>query len=335
MPRSGTSRTRTTSGSGGRTSSRARRGPSRRSSRRSKSSSAATPPTRSTATSTSASPASRRTGSFPVSVRTRWRRRSRTRARRARGTSRSGRRRRRARTRRGRRRGDAGRPGWHIECSVMAEQHLGPSFEIHGGGLDLMFPHHENEIAQSRTLGHDFAQVWMHNGMLGFVGEKMSKSRGNVVSLRHVIDAWGRETLLVYFLTGHWRKPIDFTDGVLEQARRRQKRFATLSQPVVAGARWRVGTVRGMSRGRLQHAGGAGRAPRLARPRSAAPRSRGVRARVARGPVAPPATSSSSLSSASRRGRARTSPKRTGCARDRRARVGGAGLRRRLPARAS
>ncbi len=111
-----------------------------------------------------------------------------------------------------------GRPGWHIECSVMAEQHLGAAFEIHGGGLDLVFPHHENELAQSRTLGHDFAQIWMHNGMLEFVGEKMSKSLGNVVSLRQAIETWGRETLLVYFLTGHWRKPIDFTDGVLEQA---------------------------------------------------------------------------------------------------------------------
>jgi cysteinyl-tRNA synthetase len=111
-----------------------------------------------------------------------------------------------------------GRPGWHIECSAMAEAHLGPVFEIHGGGIDLVFPHHENEIAQSRSLGHDFAQVWMHNGMLRLAGEKMSKSLGNIVSLREALDTWGRETLLVYFLGGHWRKPIDYSDEVLQQA---------------------------------------------------------------------------------------------------------------------
>src|SRR5437762_970257 len=99
-----------------------------------------------------------------------------------------------------------GRPGWHIECSAMAEKFLGPSFEIHGGGLDLIFPHHENEVAQSKGAGREFAHAWMHNGMLQFVGEKMSKSLGNVVTLRDAIDTWGRETLLVYFLGGHWRK---------------------------------------------------------------------------------------------------------------------------------
>jgi cysteinyl-tRNA synthetase len=112
-----------------------------------------------------------------------------------------------------------GRPGWHIECSVMAEQHLGPVFEIHGGGLDLVFPHHENELAQSRALGHEFARVWTHNGMLEFVGEKMSKSLGNVVSLRDAIETWGRETVLLFLMTGHWRKPVDFTDEALEAAR--------------------------------------------------------------------------------------------------------------------
>jgi cysteinyl-tRNA synthetase len=112
-----------------------------------------------------------------------------------------------------------GRPGWHIECSVMAEELLGPAFEIHGGGLDLVFPHHENELAQSRALGHDFARIWTHNGMLEFTGEKMSKSLGNDVSLRNVLDTWGREAVLLYFMTGHWRKPIDFDDGALEQAR--------------------------------------------------------------------------------------------------------------------
>src|SRR5881396_1539060 len=102
-----------------------------------------------------------------------------------------------------------GRQGWHIECSAMAEKFLGPSFEIHGGGLDLIFPHHENEVAQSRGAGREFARMWMHNGMLQFVGEKMSKSLGNVVTLREALDRWGRETVLVYFLGGHWRKPLD------------------------------------------------------------------------------------------------------------------------------
>jgi len=112
-----------------------------------------------------------------------------------------------------------GRPGWHIECSVMAEQHLGTEFEIHGGGLDLVFPHHENELAQSRALGHGFARIWMHNGMLRFGGEKMSKSLGNVVSLKDALDTWGRETLLVFFLSGHWRKPLDYTDETMAAAR--------------------------------------------------------------------------------------------------------------------
>ena len=112
-----------------------------------------------------------------------------------------------------------GRPGWHIECSVMAEDAFGPVFEIHGGGLDLVFPHHENELAQSRALGHEFARIWMHNGMLEFGGEKMSKSLGNDVSLRNVIDTWGRETVLLFFMTAHWRKPVDFTDETLAHAR--------------------------------------------------------------------------------------------------------------------
>jgi cysteinyl-tRNA synthetase len=112
-----------------------------------------------------------------------------------------------------------GRPGWHIECSAMAEEHLGPVFEIHGGGNDLIFPHHENEIAQSRGAGSDFARIWMHNGMLQLTGEKMSKSLGNIVSLRAAVEEWGRETILLYFLGAHWRKPIDFSDEALEQAR--------------------------------------------------------------------------------------------------------------------
>jgi cysteinyl-tRNA synthetase len=118
-----------------------------------------------------------------------------------------------------------GRPGWHIECSVMAEELLGPTFEIHGGGIDLVFPHHENELAQSRSLGHDFAQIWTHNGLLRFTGSKMSKSEGNVVTIRDTIAKWGRETILVYFLTGHWSKPIDYSDETVAAAAARVEGF--------------------------------------------------------------------------------------------------------------
>ncbi len=111
-----------------------------------------------------------------------------------------------------------GRPGWHIECSAMAEEIYGPAFEIHGGGLDLVFPHHENEVAQSRSLGHPFAQIWAHNGMLQFTGEKMSKSSGKVETIREALDTWGREAILVFFLTASWRKPIDYSDETMTQA---------------------------------------------------------------------------------------------------------------------
>jgi cysteinyl-tRNA synthetase len=118
-----------------------------------------------------------------------------------------------------------GRPGWHIECSAMAERFLGSRFEIHGGGLDLVFPHHENELAQSRGAGREFARIWMHNGMLELDSEKMSKSLGNIASLREVLDRWGRETALVYFLGGHWRKPIDFSDDALAAAQAQVESF--------------------------------------------------------------------------------------------------------------
>jgi cysteinyl-tRNA synthetase len=118
-----------------------------------------------------------------------------------------------------------GRPGWHIECSAMAEKHLGPSFDIHMGGLDLVFPHHENEIAQSRAAGREFARIWMHNGMLEFTGEKMSKSVGNVVTLRDAVEEWGRETVLLFFLTGHWRKPLDFSEETMAAAAAQAETF--------------------------------------------------------------------------------------------------------------
>src|SRR6478752_2556453 len=119
----------------------------------------------------------------------------------------------------------AGRPGWHIECSVMASEHLGPVFEIHGGGLDLVFPHHENELAQSRALGHEFARIWTHNGMLQMVGEKMSKSLGNIITLRDALERWGAEAILLFFMTAHWRSPIDLSDETLEAARAQTQTF--------------------------------------------------------------------------------------------------------------
>jgi cysteinyl-tRNA synthetase len=107
----------------------------------------------------------------------------------------------------------------------MAERFLGPVFEIHGGGLDLVFPHHENELAQSRGAGREFARIWMHNGMLRLTGEKMSKSLGNIATLHEVLQEWGRETLLVFFLGAHWRKPIDFSEETMEAAKAQADSF--------------------------------------------------------------------------------------------------------------
>jgi cysteinyl-tRNA synthetase len=118
-----------------------------------------------------------------------------------------------------------GRPGWHIECSVLAEALLGENFDIHGGGLDLVFPHHENELAQSRALGGSFARIWAHNGMLQFTGEKMSKSEGNVTTIREVLDEWGAEAFLLFLMTGHWRRPIEFSADTMAQAVARSQTF--------------------------------------------------------------------------------------------------------------
>src|SRR5215207_8822174 len=133
-----------------------------------------------------------------------------------------------------------GRPGWHIECSAMSELHLGTEFEVHGGGLDLVFPHHENELAQSRALGHRFAKIWMHNGMLRLGDAEMHKSLGNVVTLQKALATWGRETLLLFYATGHWRKPLDFTDETVGSAAARAERFRDVfrspSQPAPEGS---------------------------------------------------------------------------------------------------
>ena len=111
-----------------------------------------------------------------------------------------------------------GRPAWHIECSVMAEQELGASFAIHGGGSDLVFPHHENEIAQSEAAGRPFAKVWMHNGMIETDAAKMSKSEGNIFQLSEALDRYGREAVVAYLISGHYRQPLAFGAEQMEQA---------------------------------------------------------------------------------------------------------------------
>jgi cysteinyl-tRNA synthetase len=118
-----------------------------------------------------------------------------------------------------------GRPAWHIECSVMAEQELGASFAVHGGGSDLVFPHHENEIAQSEAAGRPFAHVWMHNGMVDTGGEKMSKSEGNIFQLKEALDRYGREAVVAYLVSGHYRQPLAFGELPMEEAVARVERL--------------------------------------------------------------------------------------------------------------
>ena len=114
-----------------------------------------------------------------------------------------------------------GRPGWHIECSAMAWKHLGETFDIHGGGIDLVFPHHENEIAQSRCAFHSkvMANYWMHNGFLQVEGEKMAKSAGNFVTIRDLLKPIGRaKCVRLNMLRTHYRQPIDWTVKGLEES---------------------------------------------------------------------------------------------------------------------
>ena len=120
-----------------------------------------------------------------------------------------------------------GRPGWHIECSAMAAELLGESFDIHGGGNDLQFPHHENEIAQSRCAGHDFAKVWMHNEMLQVEGKKMSKSLGNFFTVRDLLDQGvPGEVIRFVMLSTHYRKPMDWTEKKRQEAEATLRKWA-------------------------------------------------------------------------------------------------------------
>ncbi len=121
-----------------------------------------------------------------------------------------------------------GRPGWHIECSAMAEEHLGEHFDIHGGGQDLIFPHHENEIAQSLCAhdGRPFVNVWMHNGYVVVEGEKMSKSLGNFFTVRQLLEeGWPGEAIRLALLSGHYRQPLDITREKIKESKAQLDRF--------------------------------------------------------------------------------------------------------------
>ncbi len=128
----------------------------------------------------------------------------------------------------------AGRPGWHIECSAMGCALLGESFDIHGGGADLAFPHHENEIAQSEgATGQPFARVWMHNGFINVDNEKMSKSLGNFFTIRDVLKVYDAETVRFFVVRSHYRSPLNYSDAHLDDARAALKRLYTALAKVV------------------------------------------------------------------------------------------------------
>ena len=130
-----------------------------------------------------------------------------------------------------------GRPGWHIECSAMAEELLGVGFEIHGGGSDLIFPHHENEAAQTFAAhGEPLARLWVHNGMIRLDQSKMSKSVGNIFLLHQALDAFGRDALIMYFVSSDYRKPVEFDDERLTEARARVERIREAGRRLSPGA---------------------------------------------------------------------------------------------------
>jgi len=145
-----------------------------------------------------------------------------------------------------------GRPGWHIECSVMSSDILGGSFDIHGGGIDLIFPHHENEIAQSEGAGEKFARYWIHNGLLTINSEKMAKSLGNFISIKDFIAKYKDADLLkLLFLNTHYRHPVDYTEEKIEEMRAQKERFFILLD--------KLNRVRGPGTPARETAGGAGR----------------------------------------------------------------------------
>ena len=131
----------------------------------------------------------------------------------------------------------AGRPGWHIECSVMSAKYLGMPFDIHGGGQDLIFPHHENEIAQAESAyGKRFVNYWLHSGLLKVSGEKMSKSLGNIINIRDALKQWDAEVLRFFFASVHYRSPADFNERALKNAENSLKRIKVMKENLEAMA---------------------------------------------------------------------------------------------------
>ncbi|MCW2594410.1 MAG: cysteinyl-tRNA synthetase [Pseudonocardiales bacterium] len=129
-----------------------------------------------------------------------------------------------------------GRPGWHLECSAMATRYLGPTFDIHGGGLDLVFPHHENELAQSKAAGDGFARYWMHNGLVTMAGEKMSKSLGNTLQVREIVQTRRAVEVRYYLGAAHYRSTIEFSEAALDEAAaayRRIENFVAKASAVI------------------------------------------------------------------------------------------------------
>ncbi len=136
-----------------------------------------------------------------------------------------------------------GRPGWHIECSVMSSDILGDEFDIHGGGLDLIFPHHENEIAQSEGAGKKFARYWIHHGLLTINGQKMSKSLGNFITVNDFMDKYKNPNLLkLIFLSTHYAHPVDYTADKIEEAKAALERISILLGKIESAAQERKGT---------------------------------------------------------------------------------------------
>jgi cysteinyl-tRNA synthetase len=123
-----------------------------------------------------------------------------------------------------------GRPGWHLECSAMATRYLGPAFDIHGGGLDLVFPHHENELAQSCAAGDGFARYWMHNGLLNLSGQKMSKSVGNTLLVSEVVKQWRPVEVRYYLGAAHYRSAVDFSPEAMDEAATAYRRIENFVQ---------------------------------------------------------------------------------------------------------
>ena len=171
-----------------------------------------------------------------------------------------------------------GRPGWHLECSAMAGAYLGDEFDIHGGGIDLIFPHHENEIAQSVSDGQRFARYWMHNAWVTAAGEKMSKSLGNGLLVTEVLQRWRPVELRYYLVSAHYRSMIEFSEGALADAAAAYRRIegfveragevtTPIAETTTVPDGFRGGDGRRLRRGRRTRGGALGRDARQHRPR--------------------------------------------------------------------